>query len=90
MTPSRKRMLEDLQLRNLSQSTIETYIALIERFGFSSCMLLILRWTSPWNQARTGFSSSARKEVTRATRHGKSYYKARGRYDVDDSNPRRA
>ncbi len=33
MTPLRKRMLEELQLRNLSQSTIETYVSLIERFA---------------------------------------------------------
>ena len=31
MTPLRKRMLEDMQLRNLSQSTIETYLELVER-----------------------------------------------------------
>lgn len=33
MTPLRKRMLEDMQLRNLSQSTIETYLELIQRFA---------------------------------------------------------
>jgi site-specific recombinase XerD len=33
MTPLRRRMLEELQLRNLSQSTIETYLTLIERFA---------------------------------------------------------
>ena len=33
MTPLRRRMLEDMQLRNLSQSTIETYLELVERFA---------------------------------------------------------
>jgi integrase/recombinase XerD len=33
MTPLRRRMLEELQLRNLSQSTIETYLWLVERFA---------------------------------------------------------
>lgn len=33
MTPLRKRMSEDMQLRNLSQSTIETYLELIERYA---------------------------------------------------------
>ena len=33
MTPLRRRMLEDMQLRNLSQSTIETYLELVKRFA---------------------------------------------------------
>jgi integrase/recombinase XerD len=33
MTPLRRQMLEDMQLRNLSQSTIETYLELVERFA---------------------------------------------------------
>jgi integrase/recombinase XerD len=33
MTPLRRRMLEDMQLRNLSQSTIDTYLELVERFA---------------------------------------------------------
>ncbi|MBZ5618418.1 MAG: site-specific integrase [Acidobacteriia bacterium] len=33
MTPLRQRMLEELQLRNLSEATIQTYLRLVERFA---------------------------------------------------------
>jgi len=33
MTPLRQRMLEELQLRNLSETTIHTYLRLVERFA---------------------------------------------------------
>jgi site-specific recombinase XerD len=33
MTPLRKRMLDELQLRNLSQATVHTYIRVVERFA---------------------------------------------------------
>ena len=33
MTPLRQRMLEELQLRNLSETTIQTYLRLVERFA---------------------------------------------------------
>jgi len=33
MTPLRLRMLEQLQLRNLSETTIQTYLRLVERFA---------------------------------------------------------
>jgi integrase/recombinase XerD len=33
MTPLRKRMLEELQLRNLSEATISTYLRLVARFA---------------------------------------------------------
>jgi hypothetical protein len=33
MIPLRKRMLEELQLRNLSETTIQTYLRLVERFA---------------------------------------------------------
>ena len=33
MTPLRQRMLEELQLRKLSETTIHTYLRLVERFA---------------------------------------------------------
>ena len=33
MPPLRQRMLEELQLRNLSEATIHTYLRLVERFA---------------------------------------------------------
>ena len=33
MTPLRSRMLEELQLRNLSGRTADTYVAAVERFA---------------------------------------------------------
>ena len=33
MTPLRQRMLEELQLRNLSEATIRTYLRLVERYA---------------------------------------------------------
>lgn len=33
MTPLRKRMTEELQLRNLSATTVHTYLSSVERFA---------------------------------------------------------
>ena len=35
MSPLRKRMLEEMQLRNLSEATIDSYVKAVWRFGSS-------------------------------------------------------